>query len=158
MVIGSNAVMRAVLVFPFLLVPILAVALPALAAGNAPPAGDAAAEAPAAIDAPSEETDWMVTALAEERAQTERVAGRIMTAIECRFAGRLDVDSGEGTEFRFAFADNRAGTGWTWREFPAIELKAMDRQLSGEGFALVANQEFERHPSGQKRICALWHR
>ncbi|MFZ1681984.1 MAG: hypothetical protein WAT70_13270, partial [Rhizobiaceae bacterium] len=101
---------------------------------------------------------WLVTVKAEEKAQSERVAGRIMTAIECRFAGGLDVDSGEGTEFRFAFADNRPGAGWTWREFPAVELKAMDRQLSGEGFALVASQEFERHPSGQKRICALWHR
>lgn len=132
----------------------------AFAAGPAlPPAGaEAGRNAPRVLSGPAETTDWMNIVAAEEQARMFRKAGRAMIAIECRPNLALNVDSGEGTEFRFSSVANEAGIEWTWREFSSPELPTIDRKLAGEGFRLVARQEFERHPSGQKRSCALWQK
>lgn len=111
-----------------------------------------------ALTGPEDTTDWMATAIAEEMARQFRRDGRAMSGIECRANANLDVDSGEGTEFRFTSVVNDARIEWTWREFPSPDLKAADRKLSDEGYRLVVSQEFKRQPSGQKRICALWHK
>lgn len=105
-----------------------------------------------------ETTDWMGTVVAEEMARQFRKAGRAMTAIECRNNSDLDVDSGEGTQFRFTSAENDARIEWTWREFSSTDMKTVDRKLNGEGYRLVAHQDFVRQPSGQKRTCALWQK
>lgn len=131
-----------------------------MAAGVAPPltqGGSGPASAPA-LSTPVETTDWMGTVVAEEQARQFRKAGRAMVGIECRANSNLDVDAGEGTEFRFASAINDAKLEWTWREFPSPDMKAVDRKLSGEGFRLVVRQDFRRQPSGQQRTCALWHK
>ncbi|MBK8457795.1 MAG: hypothetical protein IPL47_12375 [Phyllobacteriaceae bacterium] len=140
-----------------LLFPLLAT--PALAGGQAPPSVAAPKpETPTKPESPAETTEWMNIVDAEERAREFRKAGRAMTAIECRANLNLDVDAGDSAEFRFRSVVNDSGINWTWREFPAPELKAKDRELANEGFARVTTCEFERHPSGQKRICALWHK
>lgn len=148
--------MRAI-VLAFLLLP--APNLTAAAANQTPPSVAAPKpEKPAEQTAPAETTEWMSLTAAEERARQFRKDGRAMVAIECRADLALDVDSGEGTAFRFASVVNDGSVEWTWREFSAPELKERDRDLGNEGFARVSTCEFTRQPSGQKRICALWHK
>jgi hypothetical protein len=131
-----------------------------LAAGVTPPPsqGGSGAAAQRVLAGPDETTDWMATAIAEDTARQFRKDGRAMTTIDCRSNANLDVDSGEGTEFRFTSVVNDARIEWTWREFPSPDMKSADRKLSDEGYRLVMSQEFQRLPSGQKRTCALWHK
>lgn len=148
--------MRAPLAF-VLLLPLLAP--PAMASEQTPPKVSAPKpdKPPEAAD-PAETTEWLSLVAAEERAKAFRKAGRAMIGIECRANLNLDYDSGEGSEFRFQSVVNDAGIEWTWREFAAPELAAKDRELKNDGFGRVSTCEFARQPSGQKRICALWHK
>ncbi|MBK8457511.1 MAG: hypothetical protein IPL47_10750 [Phyllobacteriaceae bacterium] len=99
-------------------------AAPALAGGQTPPAVAAPKpETPAIPETAAETTEWMNIVVAEERAREFRKAGRAMTAIECRANLNLDVDAGDGTEFRFQSVVNDSSVEWTWREFSAPEAE-----------------------------------
>lgn len=154
-----RAAISSLLLLTFIATPDAAAGQTASGSAPVPPAISAPKpEAPPSAAGATETTEWMSLVVAEERARQFRKAGRAMTAIECRPDLTLDVDSGESAEFRFQSIVNEAGIEWTWREFSAPELPVKDRELANEAFNRVSTCEYERQPSGRRRICALWQK
>lgn len=104
-----------------------------------------------------EKTGWLSVNQAEDLVVIWRKQKRVMTGIECRPDLIGETDLTERTQFRFTSVAS-GKTNWTWREFPAGDLVLIDKKLKATGFHRVAEMQFDRLPSGQKRICALWHK